>query len=1155
MATPQWCPSDSPITYQENQPTWFTQPSLTACGYPAGTYDPNYFAAIDSDSFGDTTASGGNGAGKGGYPCGACAALYNSANGNSVTVMITDECPQGGVNQNNCWPGSYHLDLSHAAYNVLSCGSAGCAGNFPSNGGTNNLYGSTVSWKFVQCPLAGNSSVTFANASGNVAYEWANGSKSTYSPLMFLDMLFPIKSVTVNGSSVSRDGPSNSLPNFWGGGSGYTGTLTVVLTSYEPSIAPVTVTVNSNYSPIESSPPGTTSAQFNQCVTGPTYTPTKTNTPGSPTNTPTKTYTVTPTPTVGGCLYTFYDGETASTNLASGSNWTGNATVAENGTAAHAGANGMNIAYNWPAASYYAEVGWNWAKYSSASSRIVNLNNFSYLQLDLDVAAGTPVSIGVILADWGGGGSGGVTASAPYTIVASSAGWNTYDIPLSAFASGGASWSVTAVGEIDLEVFAPATAGTATVYMDNFGFKGACPTNTPTNTSTFTPTATPTGPTATPTATAQCYNFDDFENGAGAPSDSAAWDNLGGSIAEYSWSGGTTTGVAASSPGAVGTYALQAAGNPVTGGFGVEGIIPAASQSMTWLSGLSFYVKASIATTLRVNVNSAAITDSNYYGDTFSATTSWTLVNIPYSSLTQGWSSPTSIVSLSQALTAVTGLSWQTAVTGTGPVTFWIDNVCIMTNHPPPTATATRTPTSTPTLTATYTPSKTPTNSPTNSPTNTVGNTATATPTASPTRTPTYTPSATATNTPGSPFTPTSTPTLTASKTPTSTPTYTPSATVTNTPAVPFTPTSTATLTPSKTPSGTPTNSPTNTVGNTATSTPTSSATRTPTYTPSATVTDTPVNSYTPTSTATVTPTSTWTGTPTNSATRTATATITATSTLTASFTPSRTPSFTPSATATGTPPDTFTATFTPTLTASGTPTGTPTSSATRTATSTLTVTPTATASYTPTGTATLTRTFTPSATPTLTATATSSSTSTMTATLTPSGTPTLTSTNTRTATSTATATSTFSTTPTSTITLTPTKTFTATVTSTPTFTRTVTPTLTTTPTLTVTATPTSTFPTFDDFTLDRNVFHPADGPMSITVRYSVFPGDYSLKIFNSAGEHVLTIDAQSLSAQLIENYQWNGKNKYNEDCASGVYIFYLTEPFSRKFKRVLLIR
>lgn len=72
---------------------------------------------------------------------------------------------------------------------------------------------------------------------------------------------------------------------------------------------------------------------------------------------------------------------------------------------------------------------------------------------------------------------------------------------------------------------------------------------------------------------------------------------------------------------------------------------------------------------------------------------------------------------------------------------------------------------------------------------------------------------------------------------------------------------------------------------------------------------------------------------------------------------------------------------------------------------------------------------------------------------------------------------------------------------------------------------------------------------------YSIFPGDYSLKIFNSAGEHIKTLDSQYLTKTITQTYQWDGKNKYGADCASGVYIFYLSEPYSKKIKRIILVR
>ncbi len=362
---------------------------------------------------------------------------------------------------------------------------------------------------------------------------------------------------------------------------------------------------------------------------------------------------------------------------------------------------------------------------------------------------------------------------------------------------------------------------------------------------------------------------------------------------------------------------------------------------------------------------------------------------------------------------------------------------------------------------------------------------------------------------------------------PTATPTSTP------TPTVPTTPTAT----PSLTATFTPTFTPTNTLTLTPTSTTTSTATLTPTSTPTWTATLTP--SLTPSNTPTLTSTSTPSFTPTNSATQTPTGTPTWTATLTPSWTPSNTPtltatstpSFTPTSSATPTP--TGTPSFTPTVTFTATPSSTLTSTATSTATFTPSLTATSTPSFTPTYTATLTPTGTPSFTPTLTFTET------------PSSTPTLTATNT----------------PTSTITQTPTDTATRTPTATPTGTPTNTATLTpcgypgNTCTWTPTFTPTSTPYNADIFDVSQNILRPSGPPVSIYVNYTVTGGTYGLWIYNSAGEHIRTLAYQQLSGPVSQWYSWDGKNKYGDDCASGVYIFYLEEPLSVKKKKILLVR
>ncbi len=131
----------------------------------------------------------------------------------------------------------------------------------------------------------------------------------------------------------------------------------------------------------------------------------------------------------------------------------------------------------------------------------------------------------------------------------------------------------------------------------------------------------------------------------------------------------------------------------------------------------------------------------------------------------------------------------------------------------------------------------------------------------------------------------------------------------------------------------------------------------------------------------------------------------------------------------------------------------------------------------------------------------------------------------------------------------------TSTPTNTPTATITPTPSVTPTPTNSPTVTPTP-IPDQDTFYIAKNAFNPKnDGPVSIFVGYSKFPGDYSLKIYNSAGEHIRTLDSQHLTNVLDQSYSWDGKNKYGADCASGIYILYLQEPFSTKMKRLLILR
>jgi hypothetical protein len=130
---------------------------------------------------------------------------------------------------------------------------------------------------------------------------------------------------------------------------------------------------------------------------------------------------------------------------------------------------------------------------------------------------------------------------------------------------------------------------------------------------------------------------------------------------------------------------------------------------------------------------------------------------------------------------------------------------------------------------------------------------------------------------------------------------------------------------------------------------------------------------------------------------------------------------------------------------------------------------------------------------------------------------------------------------------------------STPTPTPTSTPTTGPTATPTITPTPPPALP--DVFYIDHNVFSPANGSLIVQVDCAVFPGNYSLKIYNTAGEFIQDLSKAAnnppyLNTQLPpQTYYWDGTNYAGNKCASGVYFFHLVEPTGDKTKRVILVR
>jgi hypothetical protein len=157
------------------------------------------------------------------------------------------------------------------------------------------------------------------------------------------------------------------------------------------------------------------------------------------------------------------------------------------------------------------------------------------------------------------------------------------------------------------------------------------------------------------------------------------------------------------------------------------------------------------------------------------------------------------------------------------------------------------------------------------------------------------------------------------------------------------------------------------------------------------------------------------------------------------------------------------------------------------------------------------------------------------------------------------TPTSTATHTPTKTSTSTTTATFTSTITPTATltFTRTWTPTITYTPTVTNTFTPVGSAtvtPTPDQaLYLDNNYFDPTKGALGMDVRVDV-PGNVKVMIFNIAGEEVMKLVDQSLSAGNYR-FSWDGTNSHSALVGNAVYFFVVTQPSGNTVKKVVLLK
>ncbi len=95
-----------------------------------------------------------------------------------------------------------------------------------------------------------------------------------------------------------------------------------------------------------------------------------------------------------------------------------------------------------------------------------------------------------------------------------------------------------------------------------------------------------------------------------------------------------------------------------------------------------------------------------------------------------------------------------------------------------------------------------------------------------------------------------------------------------------------------------------------------------------------------------------------------------------------------------------------------------------------------------------------------------------------------------------------------------------------------------------------------DVFQVCKNVFNiTTDGTVCVVIGTTQAPGMMTLRIYNSAGEHIKTLFEQQLNQPMAPTViNWDGKNKYGQAVASGVYIVYLQKPFGRALARLVVI-
>ena len=230
-----------------------------------------------------------------------------------------------------------------------------------------------------------------------------------------------------------------------------------------------------------------------QCL--PVGTPSPSPTAAAPS--PTYSATPSPQPTALVCATKVaYNGETGAgnVNLASGNFYVngGSTAAAEDAAAAHSGAKGLDLSYNFN--SFWGDWTFNWANYSPANA--YNLTAYDTMELWVKVTSGTLDYLYVGLHDSAGGASPiGEVAVNTYLPSGVNTGWQRVDIPLSAFSG----VNMASIWAMDLYISGLQT-GVCELYADDIVFLQRCASPTPTPTPTLSPSPSR-SPSATPSRT------------------------------------------------------------------------------------------------------------------------------------------------------------------------------------------------------------------------------------------------------------------------------------------------------------------------------------------------------------------------------------------------------------------------------------------------------------------------------------------------------------------------------------------------------------------------------------------------------------------------------------------------------------------------------